>query len=171
MTLIEHKELGSAAASITFTSIPQTYTDLLLVTSLRSAQADVALEVFLSFNGSTSSFSARQLYGSGSGVGSSTPARQAGLLPGANATSSVFNNATIYIPNYAGSSNKSYSADSVTENNGTTAYQNIVAGLWSVTDAINSITITNTGGNNFTQYSSVTLYGILKGSDGTTTVS
>lgn len=174
MQVIQHIELGSAQSSITFMNagnIPDTYTDLMVQMSLRSAQADIALEVFVAFNGSTSGFSARQLFGSGSSVGSSTPARQIGLLNGATSTSSVFANATLYIPNYRSSVAKSYSADSVTENNATTAYQNIVAGLWTGTDPITSITISNTGGNNFVAGSSATLYGITKGSDGTTTVS
>ena len=172
MTVIEHIEVGSGgAASITFSSIPQTYTDLLIVTSLRTQQGGLAFEVFLSFNGSTTGFSARQLYGDGSTAASSTPARQAGILPGTATTSSTYNSGQLYIPNYASSNAKSYSLDSVTENNGTTAYQNILAGLWSGTAAISSLTLTNTGANNFVQYSSATLYGITAGSDGTTTVS
>jgi hypothetical protein len=159
-TLIERRELTDAASSISFDNIPQFYTDLVILTSVRSAQDDIATEIFVAFNGSTSSFSSRQLFGSGSTVGGSTPARQTGLLPASQSTSNTFNNGTIYIPNYAGAANKSYSVDSVTENNATTAYQNIVAGLWSSTNAINSFTLTNTGGNNFVAGSSVSLYGI-----------
>jgi hypothetical protein len=159
-TLIERKQLDSAASSIEFTEIPQFYSDIVILTSLRSAQDDIATEIFIAFNGSTSSFSARQLFGSGSTVGSSTPARQVGLLPALQSTSNTFNNGTIYIPNYSGATNKSYSVDSVTENNATTAYQNIVTGLWSSTSPISSFTLTNTGSNNFAAGSSISLYGI-----------
>lgn len=174
-TLIETATVGSGgASSISFMSagnIPLTFTDLLIVMSLRSAQADNATEVFVSFNGSTTGFSARQLFGSGSSVGSSTPARQVGLLPAGFATASTFSSGSLYIPNYRSSVAKSYSVDSVTENNGTLAYQNIVAGLWTGTDPITSITLTNTGSNNFTQHSSASLYGITAGSSGGVIVS
>ena len=172
MKLIESKTLATAAASIEFTSIPQDGTDLVILTSLRSAQTGVEhVEVFIAFNGSTSNFSARQLFGSGSSTGSSTPARQVGLLPGVNATSNTFNNGIIYIPNYTGSSHKSYSVDSVSESNATLAYQNILAGLWSDTSAITSLAITNTSGNNFVAGSTISLYKITKGSDGIVTTS
>jgi hypothetical protein len=64
----------------------------------------------------------------------------------------------IYIPNYAGSSNKSVSIDSVTENNATGAYSGLTAALFASTAAITSFGIST--GSNFVQYSTATLYGI-----------
>ena len=157
-TLIQSVTVGSAgAASIEFGSIPQTYTDLKIVASLRSTGA--GSQILLSFNGSTSSFTARYLFGDGSAASSGTLARYAGPFSLSTFTASVFSNSEIYIPNYTGSSNKSYSADSVTENNATGSYLSIVAGLWSVTSAITSITLTPDSVN-FAQYSSASLYGI-----------
>jgi hypothetical protein len=174
MQVIQHQELGSAQASIEFTSIPQTFTDLVLVLSLRNTNANVDGEGYLRFNSSSSGWSAKNLEGTGSSVSSfnGDPGVFYRLnLVGANATASTFANAQIYIPNYAGSNNKSISVDNVTENNATGAKAGIKAGLWSNTSAITSIQISTEGSTNYVQYSSATLYGVLKGSDGIVTVS
>jgi hypothetical protein len=170
MQIIAHQELASAQASITFSSIPQTYTDLYLVVSERNASSnDVGL--FAAFNGSTSNYSIRRLIGTGSSALSQNFAeRLIGASANANYTASTFSNNAIYIPNYTSSNYKSWSADSVTENNATGSYQQIIAGLWSDNSAITSIVITPNGGS-LAQYSSATLYGITKGSDGIVTVS
>ena len=158
---IQTVTVGSGgAASIDFTSIPQTYTNLKIIISGRSTRATTDDDYIISFNSSTTGLSTRFLYGNGSATASSTAASGfAGSTSAANSTASVFGNAEIYIPNYTSSSNKSYSVDTVTENNATLAYQNIVAGLWSNTAAITSINVkTNVG--SFVQYSTATLYGI-----------
>ena len=171
MQVIEHIELASAQASITFSDIPQTYTDLYLVFSLRGSAADSARSLFLSINSSASNFTGRYLQGLGSGSGiSGTLARYIGAIPAAGSTSLTFGNGAVYFPNYTASVNKSFSADTVSENNATLALQELNAGLWSQTTAISSLSIANDSGN-LVQYSSATLYGILAGSDGTTTVS
>ena len=74
-------------------------------------------------------------------------------------TANTFSNFSTYIPNYAGSNNKSYSVDGVTENNATASYQIMYAGLWSNTAAINQITLVPDT-LNFVQYTTATLYGI-----------
>jgi hypothetical protein len=147
----------SGAASIAFSSIPQTYTDLKIVLSVRSTSAATALDV--GFNGSTASFTNKYLQGSGSAVSSGSLARYAGLVTGTDQTAIVFANCEIYIPNYSGSTNKSFSGDAVQENNATSSYASIVANLWSNTAAITQITFTNATGN-LAQYSSASLYGI-----------
>jgi len=147
---------AGGAATIDFTSIPSTYTDLNLVLSLRPTTQD---SVYLSFNGSTSSFTAKFLEGSGASASSGSGTRYVAFP--LTATASTFSSSSIYIPNYAGSNNKSYSIDSVSEANQTTAYADLVAGLWSSTSAINQITISlATGGNTFVQYTTASLYGI-----------
>lgn len=161
-TKIAAVTVGSGgASSIDFTSIPSTYTDLVIKVSARLNNASIIDSVGVKFNGSTSSYSFKQLYGSGSAAGS----QGAGTYPenymnAANATASTFSNAEIYIPNYAGSTNKSLSADAVTENNATAAYATLTAGLWSNTAAITSINLASTVGNSFLQYSTAVLYGI-----------
>lgn len=149
---------AGGAASIDFTSIPQTYTDILLKLSVRSTQANNANTLLIKFNGSTANFTARVIEGSGASASSfSQSAGNIGNAQGTSSTASVFSSLDIYIPNYSDSKYKSYSADGVTENNAATAYQSMSAGLWSQTAAITEIGIYIT---NLAQYSSASLYGI-----------
>jgi len=170
MTLIQHTELGSAQSGITFSSIPQTYTDLYLVYSVRTDNTNVPYSnTEIQINGSSANFTSRRMFGGGSGSGESyTATNIAGLVSSAGSTSNTFGSTSLYLPNYTSNTNKSYSVDSVSENNSTSAYQEIIAGLWSQTAAITSVTIKAEGSRNFVQYSSATLYGILKGSNGVT---
>ena len=160
--LLERIELNASAASITFSNIPQTgYTDLKIVMSMRSADvSNVAFECSLTFNGNTTGYTAKQLYGDGSTAASSSPTvRPAGFIVGTSATASTFSNGELYIPNYTSSNYKSYSVDSVTETNATTQYMNLLAGLWSNTAAITSIALAGTSGS-FAANSTFSLYGL-----------
>lgn len=161
--LIQTISVGSGgAASIEFTSIPQTYTDLVVMCSLRGNRADVNSEITVRFNGSTTSFSNRILFGNGASASSASNQAWDILATGNSNTASVFGNASIYIPNYTGSTNKSFSIDAVNESNATSAYQALTAGLWSNTSAITSVTLgVNTSNTTLiNQYSSASLYGI-----------
>lgn len=179
MELIETKTLGTAAASIEFTSIPQDGTDLLLTVSARSARAANQDEINFKLNSSTTNYSYRQLFGgAGSGAISTgsaggTPAYMfSGIVPAANNTTNTFGNILIYLTNYAGATNKSISIDSVSENNAATWFQlDLVAGLWSNTSAITSVTFASTNSANFVAGSTISLYKITKGSDGIVTTS
>ena len=155
--------LASAAASIDFTSIPGTYTDLVIKASLRSAAASVNPGLKIKFNTSALNFTGLNVYGDGSAKGSYTDTGgEIGILAGNSATANTFGNCEIYIPNYAGSNNKSFSVDSVNENNATSASQYLYANLWSQTAAITAISLLSGGAVNLMQYSSATLYGISK---------
>ena len=78
-------------------------------------------------------------------------------------TSDTFNFSTIYIPNYAGSTNKSISVEFASENNGAAAEVGAEAGLWSNTAAITSITfLPDVGYGNIKSGSSFYLFGITK---------
>jgi hypothetical protein len=159
--LISSVTVGSgSAASIDFTSIPSTYTDLLLRYSLRSNRGIVVDGINISFNGSTSNFTGVYLEGSGSTAISSTSTRFAGVVSADTSTASTFGNGDIYIPNYTGSKNKSFSGTSVSENNSTAAYADFNAVLWSDSAAITSISVTPFVGTLFYQYSTAYLYGI-----------
>jgi hypothetical protein len=158
---------SGGAASIDFTSIPATYTDLTLLCSLRDAYAisGVNTQLRIRFNGdSTNVYSDRNLYGDGSTAASYSRSSQSYVrnssVPTALATSSTFGNTIIYIPNYGSSNNKSISFDGVAENNATAANAELTAGLWENTAAITSIVISSQSGANFVQHSSATLYGI-----------
>ena len=151
---------SGGASSIEFTNIPQNYTDLLLKISLRGNRSALFDQQYLTINGNTGA-TMRYLLGDGAFASSGTGGNQIGLGDGTTATASTFGNTEVYIPNYAGSNNKSFSTDSVTENNGTNAYASLFASLWSNTSAITSLNITTNSGT-ILQYSSATLYGIRK---------
>jgi hypothetical protein len=175
MTLISSNTVGSGGAtSVTFSSIPATYTDLKLVMSVRTNIAEVRSVLGIVINGDTTgaNYSYRLLYG----VGASTVGSAAGpgasfgyvfYVDAANATASTFGNTELYIPNYTASINKSISNDGVAESNDTTnsgiAMNNA---YWNSTAAITSISLlTQTSGvasGAFVQYSTFYLYGISK---------
>jgi hypothetical protein len=165
--LIASTTVGSGgASSIDFTSIPATYTDLVVKVSLRAANAAAYNSANLTFNGSATGYSEINLYGNSTGAVSLS---NSGTFidyiwsDAANATTSTFGNTEIYIPNYAGSTNKSVSFDITTENNaGTTnsSFAGVMAGLWSNTAAINRVTITAGSSSTFVQHSTAYLYGI-----------
>jgi hypothetical protein len=155
---------AGGAATITFSSIPATYTDLVLVTSLRSDKPSYGFSNFsLSINGSTSTFTTRYVEGNGaSATSGSTSTGASGNINGPSSTASTFSNTQFYFPNYTSSANKSYSLDHVTEANATTAWMNLTAGLWSTTSAITSLTLTEGNSSVFAQYTTASLYGISK---------
>ena len=166
-TLISSNTLSSSAASVTFSSIPATYTDLVLKVSVRGDAAVVSNNLYCRFNGDTgANYSYTQLYGNGataaSANGSPTnPSIYQGNV-GASATASTFSNVEIYIPSYTATQKKPFSADSAHETNATTAYRSANALLWQTTSAITSIDITIAGGSSFVSGSSFYLYGISK---------
>lgn len=173
MQVIQHVELASNTVSITFNSIPQTYTDLFVVFSLRLSDSNNYIR--LELNGSATGITSLSLQGNGASA--STYNTGANLFNGgavpSNHTASTFSSGTFYMANYAGSNNKLFTIDTVSENGATTALANIHTGLRSNTAAITSLTIAapDLFMSFLAQYSSATLYGILKGSDGIVTVS
>lgn len=170
MTLITSVTVGSGgAASVTLPAtgtIPQTYTDLKVVMSARSTAntGSEGYDATISFNGTTANRSTRVLRGDGSLVSSNTISdptdfRLLRAMEPNNYTSSVFSNVEIYIPNYTGSNYKSFSVDAVLENNATATGMSLIAGLWSDTAAITTITLGGFGGN-LVEGSTFYLYGI-----------
>jgi len=155
---------SGGAANIEFTSIPGTYTDLLILCSFRNDRSATEDAVKMSLNGSTSNFTTRSLSGDGSAAASNTNLVTAfgGMSVSATATASTFSNNMVYIPNYTSSNAKSYSVEAMCETNGSTAYMYVIAGLWnpSTQAAITSISFAPNLGTNFVQYSTATLYGI-----------
>tara|TARA_R110000868_G_scaffold125115_1_gene330757 strand:- start:344 stop:826 length:483 start_codon:yes stop_codon:yes gene_type:complete len=155
-TLIEAQTLGSSAASVTFSSIPGTYTDLVVKYSSRAASS--ATDWIVMTLGAGGSYTQKYLIGTGSGAGSGT--NQFAINENATYTADTFSNGEIYIPNYTSSNAKSASADSVNENNGSAAYTVLGSYLWSGTSVISSISFATDAGTNIAQYSSFYLYGI-----------
>lgn len=163
--LISSVTVGSGgAASIDFTSIPATFTDLCLKASVRSTLTGNIGNLIITVNGGTTSGSKRSLIGDGSSASSNsdTPI-YAEVLTQAGATSNTFSNVEIYVPNYANASAyKSLSIDGVSENNATQSYASFTAGLYSANTAITSLGIKPNGSPTylFVQYSTAYLYGV-----------
>lgn len=160
--LIEGKTLSSAVASVTFTSIPQTYTDLQLVLSTRATQ-NVGRELLRVYpNGSTTSNNRITLFGydtAGADRGVDTD-KYIGWQSGNSTTANTFSSASLYFPSYTSGNYKLYSADATAENNSSSSWiMNISNTVWSNNSAITSIEIaceTSTFAVNSTFY----LYGI-----------
>ena len=164
--LISSNTLSSSAASVTFSSIPSTYTDLVLKVSARAATDTKPSAMEITLNGSTTSYSYTFLRvdsaGSPqSGRSSTTTSIRAFADSASDTTANTFSNAELYIPSYTASQNKPISLFSVLEDNATiTTYSpSAHAALWSVTDAITSISIKQSTGN-IASGSSFYLYGI-----------
>lgn len=160
---IETVEVASPVSSITFSSIPQGYTDLKLVASVRSNRAASEDGFGVAPNGASSGYTYRILSGNGSSASSVATAYEqiwAVRVNGNTTTSNTFSSVEVYFPNYTGSTAKSYSADSVTENNATEAYATLSAILQSSTSAITSLTVQTINGTVATN-STFTLYGVL----------
>ena len=157
---------SGGAADITLSSIPQSYTDLKLVASMRCTATfgNNFYDTYITVNGTNLSF--RDLLGQGSG----TPSSRNGAtdfptlgVTSSGATASTFGNIEIYFPNYNSTTTyKSVSMDSVSETNATQAAAQLSAGLYSSNTAISSITITpyNSPTGSLAQYSTFSLYGI-----------
>jgi hypothetical protein len=160
-------------ASVTFSSIPSTYTDLLIKISARSnstAGGGIYDEIKMDINGANTGQTTRRLIGEGGGTpASDTLSNNAAIFGGAmsatNSTANTFGSGEFYIPNYTSSTLKSVSNDGVSENNATGQYSAIAvlaAGINASTSAVTSLVFTLRNGTLFTQYSTFTLYGISK---------
>jgi hypothetical protein len=156
--------LGSATASITFSTIPATYTDLRIVFVGKSAAGGSAVENFgVQFNSDTgTNYSRTRLSGDGSAAASARGTNNVALifteaLAGSTATSPSYVAFDVF--SYAGSTNKTVLAESSLDQNGSgTVARNV--GLWRSTAAITTIKVYDYGGNNLAIGTTATLYGI-----------
>ena len=155
--LLERITVGATGAtSVTFANIPQTgYTDLKIVASMRVSDAG-PVDTNIKFNGLDTNKTILYMRGNGASAGSGTYSYTIGATNGSASTANTFTSSEIYIPNYAGSTNKSFSVETAQETNGTTAYATLIAGLWASTAAITSLSLVA----NFVQYSTFSLYAL-----------
>jgi hypothetical protein len=164
-TLISATTLSSTSTSVVFSSIPQTYTDLVLRASIRSDSSGTTVHDFVyRINGLTTSvYSKTQLTGNGTAAQSyrqtTTRFIFENMLDGASATANTFGNVEIYFPSYKSSSVKTAGHFGVSENNATLAGINTMAGAFNDTNPITQIEC-YTSGYNFAIGSSFYLYGI-----------
>ena len=158
-TFIAATTLNSTVASTTFSSIPGTYTDLLLKISSRGSGG---IEVYFNSKTPGSEYTERRLNAYSGSISSDTGNSSISIsVTGgySSYTASTFGSTEIYIPNYASGNNKSASLDGVAENNSSTNAMQMTAGLRSNTAAITSIILQSYEGN-FVADSTFYLYGI-----------
>jgi hypothetical protein len=159
---IATQTLGTAAASVTFSSITGTYTDLVLVMSAKGTGAGSDRDVSMTFNSDTgANYSRTRLFGNGTSAQSSRTTGASniviGNMPGSSSTLGD-GNMVIQINNYSNSTtNKTVLIRSNTASTYGTVFA--IVGLWRNTAAITTITFTPDTGN-FDTNSTFSLYGI-----------
>lgn len=167
--LIASNTLSSSAASVTFSSIPGTFTDIVLRLSVRSDRVANSANLGLKINGATTNYSSVYMLKTESGtatggriISTDLAYSYLGVSNAANSTSNTFTSAEVYFPSYTISQNKSFSVFGAFENNDTNVSMIIgSANLYSSTSAITSLEITSpVGPSNFVSGSSFFLYGI-----------
>jgi hypothetical protein len=156
--------LSADTATVTFSAIPQTFTDLLIKISTRTTRATSTNDgLMIKLNATTTPYSSRSLtrddgsiatYGDLFGVGYVINTASAGV------TASIFASSDVYIANYAGSNHKLITSETVVETNAPQNRLENMVNIWTNTDAITSIVFGSYGSSNLVQYSTYTLYGI-----------
>jgi hypothetical protein len=153
-TQIATNTLGSAASSVTFSSIPGTYTDLIIASSIISNSTSNDTKV--QFNGDTNSnYSMTRMYGEASATGSDRSTNATSMHLGRNSTTVTPN--IFHIMNY---SNTTTYKTALGRSGFATGIVLANVGLWRSTSAITSVTILITGGDTFSANSTFSLYGI-----------
>jgi len=162
--------IASATASgssnfISFSAIPQTYQDLMLVINARSSYSAATAQVYTYLNSDGSAlYSRTRLYGNGSAAASDRTSNDTAAyiaeIPGATSTSGIFGAATIHLLNYASTSTfKTVLIRSAVDLNGS-GFTHLWVNTYRSTNAITGFDIFNSGASNFTAGSQITLYGI-----------
>ena len=169
MKLIQTITLGTAATTISFTSLPQDATDLVILASVRTSRNSYWENVYFGINNATGPNQRSLLADSGS-VFSLSETEITFPAPAATATANTFGNVLFYVPNYTSTQAKSISYDAVTENNASAVYLKLAANNFPSSTAINTFTITSAL-STLVAGSTVSVYKITKGSDGITTAS
>jgi len=156
---IATQTLGSAVQTVTFSSIPATYTDLVFVVN---AQASLQSDLYLTFNGDTSAlYSNTTLYGDGSTAGSTRNSRGNAFM-----TLTYYGNltttagASVHIVNVMNYSNTTTNKTVLSRCNAAAAGVDASVGMWGSTSAVSSVTFDLPSTRTFSAGSTFTLYGI-----------
>ena len=158
-TPIATQTLASAAASVTFSSIPSTYTDL--VVAVAASPSTTVYMGYGELNGdSGSNYSETLLYGTGSAAGSGRETSRPNLYFGNWTTQNTTSSKVVYIINIMNYSNTTTYKTLLSRASDSTTEVNAVVNLWRSTAAINSFKIYLGGAGNYIAGSTFTLYGI-----------
>jgi len=154
-----------SSGTITFSSIPSTYTHLQIRYLGRNARAVTGDTLRMTFNSdSGSNYAYHALYGDGASVsafsGTSLAYAPVGYAAGASAAANIMGVGVVDILDYANTSkNKTFRSLHGEDFNGS-GDMALFSGLWMSTTAINSITIVGGTGANFTTTTQFALYGV-----------
>jgi hypothetical protein len=152
---IQRVTATGSSTSISFTSIPQTYTDLILIFSGFATTGNFYIRV----NSDTSSiYSQTQLRGNGTVAGTSRETAQSNVYIGDYISDpiSAISNAVMHFNNYA---NTTTHKTFLLRGNNSAKFTDVNAGLWRSTAAITGISVHSSGAN-LDSTSVATLYGI-----------
>jgi hypothetical protein len=145
---------ATGQSSYTFSSIPSTYTDLVLV--INASISGTGVNLGTRYNGDTgNNYSFVRTFGAGGSAQSSTAANVPDNYIGDIST--TMSTTIVHIPNY---SNTTTYKTALSRANDTSSSVQLWINLWRSTAAINSITVYGTGTRNYASGSTFTLYGI-----------
>lgn len=168
LTQISQTTLASPAASITFSGISGSYSNLYMTYVARSANASSADNFYIQFNSDTMSDYVLVYGDFGSGysgglAGASATAAAIGTAPGSTAAANASASGSCLLPAYAGTTFSKMIVCNHVFVQGSTVASNILQGQyssnWSSTSAITSIVIKLASGGNFVTGTTFTLYG------------
>lgn len=171
MTPIYTQTVGAGGVStVVFNNIPQTYTDLYIIASIRSNTGSPVEPLTVQLTDGSSTYSTTSLGISGTTPGSQKTSNNAymsynGYIAqgGNTASASTFSSTSLYIPSYTSTTNKAVIIDTAPEDT-TSAWQGgLGAGLYRTTSGITRVLFAPYTGTLIMQHSSFSLYGIKKG--------
>lgn len=160
--------LGSATASITFSSIPSTFTDLFIAGQIRSTRSGEITDqyTFVLNTDTGSNYSSTTLYDNDEAAPKSTRSSNAsniGLVrcPGPNAAANTFGTVLANFQNYSNSTTfKTILTRWGSQGDTTFYFLGETASLWRNTNSITSIEVKSVTSSNLAIGTSLTLYGI-----------
>jgi hypothetical protein len=158
--------LATATPSVTFSSIPSTYTHLQVRYIARTNRADVQDLIRFRFNSdSGTNYAYHWLRGDGgtadAGSAASTASPWTAIIAGGNASANQFGVGVSDVLDYANTNKyKTTRTLSGVDTNSADGRIMFLSNLWMNTAAISSIEIAPNYGTSFNQYSSFALYGI-----------
>lgn len=159
-TPIATTTLGSATSSYTFTSIPGTYTDLILVSSLVPGATNFDFQVGNGSIDTNTNYSSTRLFGNGTSAGSDRQINNATGMMG-----NVTNPTTVpisLITQFNSYSNTTTNKTALSRYNVSDNYVFGIVGLWRSTSAINTIRVYSTSAQNIPSGCTFTLYGLAE---------
>ena len=151
---IDATTLTSTSSSVTFSSIPGTYTDLVLI---QNSIATSEFNIWVRFNSDTgNNYSYTYFVGDGAGSGETGRSSNYSYMDAGGVNTSPATTAIFYINNY---SNTTTFKNLFSRVGSTSKVLGMYIGMWRSTSAITSIT-TLTSSSTFASGSTFTLYGI-----------